>query len=78
MRGDNKSAESSSRKIILKVLQRLAGGDVPPESKNVQLSSGQKNLKNSDAMGTKNLMKVDTPLNNKNSSREEQIAAEIE
>ena len=80
MRGDNGSAEGSSRGTIPEALQKPAKGDVPPVNKGMQLPGGQEAPKNPIAIGAKDPIKVNTPLGNEKSGRkdENEIAAEIE
>ena len=78
MRGDNKNAESNSCGTILEALQGLAKGDAPLIGKSVQLLDSQKALKNLNAMGAGDLMKINAPPDNEESDRKNEIAAEIE
>ena len=78
LKGDNGSAEGSSRRTISKVLQRPTGGNALPVSEGMQLPDCQEALKNSSAMSTKGPIKVDASLGNKESGGEDEIAAEIE
>ena len=76
--GDNESAENSFRRTIPKAPQGPARDNFPPVDKGVQLLGGQKTPKNPGAMGTGNPIEVDIPPDNKGSSKEEKIVAEIE
>ena len=76
--GDNRGAEGSSCETILEALQGPIRDNIPLISKDVQFPDGQKALKNSGAMGVGDSIEVDAPPDNKKSSREDEIATEIE
>ena len=78
LKGDNKSAEGSSRKTIPKTSQKPARGDAPLVSKGMQLLGGQEAPKNPGAIGTGDLIEINAPPGNKKSGRKDEIAAEIE
>ena len=74
---DNGSAEGSSYKTILEAPQRPAGGDAPLVGKSVWPSGSQKVPKNPGAIGAGDPIKINALPGNEESSREDEIAAEI-
>ena len=76
--GDNGTAESSSRGTVPEAPREPAGGDAPPVGEGVRLPGGQKAPKNPGAMDAGDLIEVDAPLGNEESSGKDEIAAEIE
>ena len=79
-RGDNETAESSSRKTVPETPQEPARGDALLVSESVQLPGGQEAPKNPNAIGIEDPMEVDAPPGNEESGGEyeNEIAAEIE
>ena len=61
-----------------KIQQKPIESNILPQSKGVQLLGGQKVPENFDAIGIRDSMKINTPLGNKKSGREDEIATKIE
>ena len=78
LRDDNKSAKGSSCRTILEAPQGSARDDTLPIGEGVQLLGGQEAPKNPGAMGAGDLMEVNALPDNEKSSREDEIATEIE
>ena len=68
---NKKSVKSSFYKMISKASQSSIGSDTLFENGYVQWLSAQKVSKNLGIIDTKNLMKLNTPSGNKESSKEE-------
>ena len=77
LESNNKSAEGSSRKTILKALQGSARSDALSKGKNAWLSSSQKATKNLGTISSKDPIEVSASSSNEKFGREYEITAKI-
>ena len=73
MESDHGSAKDSFHETILEALQKSVEGNVLAENKNVQLLNSQKVPKILDVIGAKDLIEINTLLNNKKFGKEEKL-----